>query len=99
MAGDLQASFIRTFVPLLVGVLVSWAARYGFEIDDDQAASALTAIFAFVFYAVVRYLETHRSSAFGWLLGSARQPTYVTPPAVVTDVDGERTVVDAEGSA
>jgi hypothetical protein len=99
MAGDMQASFIRTFVPLIVGVLVSFAARHGFDIDSDQAASALTAVFAFVFYAVVRYLETHRNSAFGWLLGSAKQPTYVSPPAVVVDADGERTVVDVEGQA
>ncbi len=91
---DLAPSFIRTLVPLIVGYLVSLGARYGFDINDDQAASLITVGATYAYYVVVRYLETHSNSRFGWLLGSARTPTYVTPPAQVID-DGSSYTVEA----
>lgn len=76
--GALRASFTRTLVPLIVGYVVSLAARHGWHINDDQAASTITAVGAYLYYAAARFLETHASSKFGWLLGDARQPVYPT---------------------
>lgn len=73
---DLVSSFVRTLVPLVVGWVVSVAARHGWSINDDQAASAITALSAYAYYVLVRLLETRANSKAGWLLGVAKQPVY-----------------------
>jgi hypothetical protein len=75
------ASLVRTFVPLFVGMIATWAVRrFGVTIDNDTVTAAVTAGISFVYYAVVRFLEAHKG-AFGWLLGLAAQPTrYVKKP-------------------
>lgn len=87
-AVDLAPSFIRTAVPLIVGPLI---ARYGFDVDDTSISLIVSAVAAWLYYVVVRVLEL-KAPRVGYLLGLAKQPTYVSPPAVVTDEDGTRTV-------
>lgn len=96
---DLTASFKRTLTPLIVGYVVSIAARHGFHISDDQTASTITAGATMAYYVAVRYLETHSSSKFGWLLGAAKSPVYVDPPAVVTDDAGTHVVEAPEDAS
>lgn len=70
----LLASLVRTFVPLFVGMVATWAVRrFGVTIDNDTVTAAVTAGISFAYYAVVRFLEARKGS-FGWLLGLARQP-------------------------
>ena len=81
---DLFISQIRTFVPLGVGVLLSWLAAKGIHPTISQAdmaagIAALTGFFTAAYYTVVRLLERFVSSKFGWLLGYAQKPTYVAP--------------------
>ena len=85
---DLAPSLVRTAVPLIVGPLV---ARYGFDVDDPTVSVVLAAVISYLYYVVVRVLEL-KFPTLGFLLGMNKQPVYVTPPAVVTDVDGARTI-------
>lgn len=72
---DIRDSVIRTFVPLLVGWLLAMAARYGFDIDRATLTTVVQAAITFLYYTVVRVLETLRPKA-GVLLGVPRAPTY-----------------------
>lgn len=73
-------SLIRTFVPLLVGQIITWLAAQGI-LDATGEISALlitelTLVFTTAYYALARYLETFVSAKFGWLLGYAKAPEY-----------------------
>jgi hypothetical protein len=76
---DWLASLWRTAVPLIVGVAAVQLTRLGVEIDEATVASALTAGFGTVYYAVVRLAEQHLGRGWGWLLGLARPPHYDRP--------------------
>lgn len=73
-------SIIRTFVPLLVGQVMTWAATLGVLDANGEVSAALitlfTVLFTTLYYALVRVLETKVSSKFGWLLGAAKAPQY-----------------------
>jgi hypothetical protein len=69
---------IRTWVPIAVGAVISWFATIGLNIDaETQVASvvALTGVIQAAYYTVVRLLES-KYPAVGWLLGSAKTPSY-----------------------
>ena len=73
-------SLIRTFVPVLVGQIITWLATQG-VLDATGEISALlitafTLVFTTVYYVLARYLETFVSTKFGWLLGYAKAPEY-----------------------
>ena len=73
-------SIIRTFVPVLVGQIITWLATKGI-LDATGEISALlitafTLVFTTAYYAIARYLETFVSTKFGWLLGYAKAPEY-----------------------
>lgn len=80
---DQAPAFIRTYVPLVVGAAVTWAAtRHGIVLDEatSQAATiAATGIASAVYYGLVRVLEA-RFPAFGVLLGYTAQPSYSGDP-------------------
>jgi hypothetical protein len=84
---NLFASFMRTAVPVVAGLLLGWAARVGLDLDDGQVTAAVTAGLAFVYYAVFRLLEHAAEqlrvpwlrTAAGVLLGWARPPQYEPP--------------------
>lgn len=73
-------SIIRTFVPVLVGQVITWLAVTGVLDSDGTISAALITIFTLSFttlyYALARFLEVKVSSKFGWLLGVAKAPTY-----------------------
>ena len=73
-------SIIRTFVPVLAGQIMTWAATIGILDANGEVSAALitllTLVLTTVYYAVVRVLETYVSSKFGWLLGAAKAPSY-----------------------
>jgi uncharacterized membrane protein len=77
-------SLIRTWVPLLVGVVLTWLARrYDIVIDETVSSTTVTAVTGIVtgiYYAIVRFLEVKVAPGYGWLLGAAKKPAY-SPPA------------------
>nr|PZN23927.1 MAG: hypothetical protein DIU75_04190 [Mycolicibacterium hassiacum] len=79
MLSDGVVSLIRTYVPLAVGVAVTYLARkLGVVLDEDtsaMASSAAVAVVTAVYYAAARALES-RWPTLGVLLGAARAPSY-----------------------
>ena len=70
---DFIVSLIRTWVPLAVGYLIAWGVL---PADLSESATlALAAIVTGAYYAIVRALE-RRWPVVGWLLGTAKAPTY-----------------------
>jgi len=80
---QILASLIRTVVPVVVGLVLSYALKANLHLDDQWVTDAVTLAVTTGFYALVRVLETFVSSKFGWLLGLAKTPTYVAPDAAV----------------
>lgn len=82
--GNLPASYIRTFVPLGVGWLLSWAFRRGgFILDENStqlASQALTVVLTAIYYFLVRLAEK-AVPQLGWFLGLATQPKYAPTAA------------------
>ena len=69
---------VRTGVPLVVGVGVSFAAAKGIHISPETEAQVVVligAVAASIYHWVVHLLEEHWPR-FGWLLGIARSPDY-----------------------
>lgn len=79
-------ALIRTFVPTLVGLILSFLVAQGVTLDPELEG-ALTAGFLSLavagYYALVTFLERKVHPAFGWLLGVAKAPAYAhkAPPA------------------
>lgn len=82
MTGTLGTSYVRTFLPYLVGYLVSVLARHGLDINDDNAAALITLVVGSAYYAVVRFLEVFAGPKWGYVLGVAKSPGYApgSPP-------------------
>lgn len=84
-------ALIRTYVPLALGVLFSWLASLGIEVDGgtkDLLTGGIGALLAAVYYFAVKKLERK----FPWatvLLGSTQQPVAYapSPDAVFAVVD------------
>jgi hypothetical protein len=76
---DRLASLIRTGVPYLVGLLLTWLGRNTGIVLDDGSSAELTAWLVLAagtaYYALIRWAET-RWPRVGWLLGWALQPKY-----------------------
>ena len=72
---DLLTSLRRTLVPIVVGFLLSQAARAGFSIPAEQLTGVIEALVTGSYYAVVRIVEQYWPAA-GVLLGASRQPRY-----------------------
>jgi hypothetical protein len=93
--GDLILSYIRTYVPIAVGGVLSWlAVTFGVVVPEDASGAltvALTGILIAVYYGVVRALES-RWPWVGRLLGAARTVSYERPAdAAVTALRERRT--------
>jgi len=72
----LLLSLWRTFIPYLVGFIVSQAARVGLHIDEASLESFLVLSFGTLYYGVGRFMEQRLGKRWGWLLGYAKQPLY-----------------------
>lgn len=78
---DYLVSLVRTWVPTVVGAVISWLATLGLELGAEAEVGLvtfLTALCIAVYYALVRALET-RWPALGRLLGAKRAPVYEAP--------------------
>lgn len=78
---DLVVSFIRTYVPIVVGSLISWLATRGLEIDPQTGNGLvvfLTGLLIAAYYGIVRLIERKFPQA-GVLLGSTKKPEYTEP--------------------
>lgn len=74
----LGPSIVRTVTPMIVGLLVTLAARAGFEWEPTPEVTAIVStLVGALWYAVIRILETRGAAAWGKLLGSTSQPVYV----------------------
>jgi uncharacterized membrane protein (DUF441 family) len=80
---DYLVSLIRTWVPIAVGVVLTWLARrWGIVLPEDlsaQATMVVTGLAVAAYYTAIRALEMRWPKA-GRLLGAARPPAY-KPPA------------------
>lgn len=76
---DYVISLIRTWVPVGVGLVITWLARkLGVVLDEDTSAAAsavAAAVVTAVYYAAARALES-RWPALGVLLGAPKTPSY-----------------------
>lgn len=73
-------SFIRTYVPVAVGSLLSFLlVKFGLELDAETTTNltaALTGVVIGVYYLVARTLEKKWPQVGTILLGSSKQPVY-----------------------
>ncbi|KWW97386.1 hypothetical protein LI90_4358 (plasmid) [Carbonactinospora thermoautotrophica] len=74
---SLWLSVVRTYAPILAGLIVAWAARVGVHLDDASALSVVTALGAGGYYLLARLVEQHWPAAGRWLLGAAQPPAYL----------------------
>lgn len=65
MLSDTFVRLIRTYVPMLVGMLI---ANFPFLADAFNTDALVVAMIA-AYYALAAYLENKVHPAFGWLLG------------------------------
>lgn len=82
---DTVVSYIRTYVPAGVGLVVGWLVARGLVVDPGLQ-TGLTALISggaiALYYAGVRMLEA-KFPQFGWLLGAAKTPAYGTEDKAV----------------
>lgn len=79
---DFIIAQIRTYVPLTVGAAVAWLAARGLHLEATAITgfvTVLTALVTALYYLVVHTAERYVSPKFGWLLGWAKLPVYVSP--------------------
>lgn len=89
---ELWDSIVRTFIPIIVGAVLGWFASAGIVVDaafEPSLIAVLTAAGAAVWYLAARLLEKYVSPKFGWLLGSPKQPVYVSDPEKTAVVSTE----------
>lgn len=83
MISDIFPSLIRTYVPIGVGVVLTWIAIHFNVVVDQQTQLGIiglvTGVLSAVYYTIARLLEKQNAS-FGVLLGLTKQPVYVDPP-------------------
>lgn len=77
---DQIISYIRTYVPVAIGSLLSFVVtRYGIVVDEEIStalATLLTAVLIAVYYFLARQAEKRWPQVGKLLLGSAKQPEY-----------------------
>ncbi|MFM9651990.1 hypothetical protein ACKI1S_38380 [Streptomyces galilaeus] len=84
MQSNLFVSTMRTLVPIVVALVLSWTGRLGIPVDSEAAASAVALGLAAAYYLAFRGLEWLAGRmawgplqlAAGLLLGWARPPVY-----------------------
>jgi ABC-type sulfate transport system permease subunit len=69
-------SIIRTFIPAVVGAVVTVLTKIGANVDSAALEVGISTIITGLYYAAVRVLEVKVGPKFGWLLGAPKAPTY-----------------------
>jgi hypothetical protein len=87
MLGALAVSLFRTYVPLVVGALVTLASVFSLDLDSEAVLAALTVGASAVYYTAVRWLEERVSPKFGYLLGIAEKPIYVSETVAIPEAE------------
>lgn len=86
---DKVLSAIRTGVPMLVGLVVSYVlVHFGFAVPENVQTwleGLLTFGIGYGYYLAVRGLEGKWPN-LGWLLGAPAQPVYNTPSTMIAEV-------------
>lgn len=76
----MKESIIRTVVPVLVGVLIAYAAKVGMELPEGPVTEIVTVGVAWAYYTAVRLLEEYVHPLFGRVLLAAgvtgKKPRY-----------------------
>jgi len=73
------ASIIRTIVPVIVGVLLGWAAKVGLSLPEGPVTELVTVAITGVYYGIGRWLEQRWPTVGRWLLAAGltkKQPAY-----------------------
>jgi hypothetical protein len=86
--GDIVTGLIRTVVPYIVGWVVAVFARFEITLDDGTVTNLtglLTVLLGTLYYLLVRFAE-QKWPGLGWLLGSAKQPTYANSKTIKGEV-------------
>ncbi|MFD7507906.1 hypothetical protein ACFV5N_00960 [Streptomyces sp. NPDC059853] len=81
-------SFMRFFVPVIAGAVISGAARIGLDLDDAEVTAAVQVAVSAAYFAAFVQLERYASRigyarlrrAAGVLLGWVRPPDDAEPP-------------------
>lgn len=84
-------SVIRTWVPIIIGWLISQLLVLGVVVDSDNSTALTTSVTSIViglYYALVRWVET-KFPQVGLLLGYIKQPVYVDPNKTPAQQDTE----------
>lgn len=81
-------SLVRTYVPWLAGVIITFLVSLGVPLDPEVQPALLALLMlaaSAAYYWIARLLETHVSPKFGWMLGLAKQPDYFKRVKVTED--------------
>jgi hypothetical protein len=73
------ASLLRTITPVIVGILLGWAAKVGFDLPAGAVTEIVTVVLTATYYLLVRTLEQEWPIVGRWLLAlglPVGQPTY-----------------------
>jgi hypothetical protein len=98
---DTLIGLIRTWVPITVGAALSWLATNGLELDKETQTAAIvasTGAIQALYYTTVRLLE-NKVPQIGWLLGSAKTPSYSAPLVVYVEVPAKPKATTAKPKA
>ena len=104
---NLYASLMRTLVPIVAGLVLSWAARLGLDLDDATTTAYVTAGLTAGYYALFRLLE-ELAERMAWeplqtlagvFLGWARPPQYVKSATVPIRLKLDREAMREDVSA
>lgn len=75
------ASILRTVVPVIVGVLLTWAAKIGFNFTSDSVTAVVDVVVTGVYFWIARAIEQVWPALGSVLLSgglTAKKPTYTT---------------------
>lgn len=72
---DYFASVVRTFVPVVVGLVAGALVAAGIDVDETALELTISGVLIGAYYALVRLLEA-KVPALGVLLGWKAQPHY-----------------------
>lgn len=72
---DILKSSVRTVVPIVVGLVISWLSGIGIDADPTAVENGVTVLIMGGYHTLIRLLES-KWPWFGTLLGWAVPPSY-----------------------
>lgn len=76
---DTVTAYIRTYAPLIAGVIIGQAANLGLDLSAAQEPliGVITVVAGAVYYALARLIGRKYPKIEAILLGSSKKPSYV----------------------